>query len=173
AERALEEHAVAGLEVVGRAGAVHDAVELGGLHARLRERLARGLGGETRAGLAVGNPVARLDAAALHYPFVGGVHQLREIVVAHDALRDVERRGDELGARHRGSLRAEGDRTRFRSRSAKARESWISQSRASSSRPCGARGTSPTSSRTCWPAPSGRAPGRATCCTSPTKRRRR
>src|SRR5207248_3743179 len=70
AERALEEHAVAGLEVVGRAGAVHDAVELGGLHARLRERLARGLGGETRAGLAVGNPVARLDAAALHYPFV-------------------------------------------------------------------------------------------------------
>src|SRR5205814_4086815 len=70
AELALEEHAVAGLEVVGRAGAIHDAVQLAGPHARLRERLARGLGRETRASLAFRDRVAGLDAAALHDPFV-------------------------------------------------------------------------------------------------------
>src|SRR5207247_391973 len=145
AELALEEHTGAGFEVMGGAGAVRDAVEVGGAHAGLRERLARRGRRETRAGLAVRDPVAGLDAAALHDPFVRRVHQLREIVVGDDALRDVERRGDELGARHRGSLRAEGGRRGFRSRPARAREARISQSPASSSTPCGARGTSPMS----------------------------
>src|SRR6266568_1508522 len=57
AELALEEHAVAGLEVVGGAGAIHDAIEVGGLERSPGERLQRGRARQAGSGLAVREPV--------------------------------------------------------------------------------------------------------------------
>src|SRR3989449_995969 len=125
AQLALEEDAVAGLEMVGGAGTVDDAVEVVGLQAGLGQGLAGGLARQGDAGLAVRHPVARLDAAALRDPLVRRVHEPRQVVVGDDPGRDVKAGGDELGARHQHAsrylLRATGERGRFRPRVAKAR----------------------------------------------------
>src|SRR5207249_7982936 len=103
AELALQEYAVAGLEVIGRAGAVHDAVEIARLEAGLGERPAGGLAREARSGLAVAHPVAGADAAALRDPLVRGVHHLGQVLVRDAPRGDVEGGGDELGAGHGSS----------------------------------------------------------------------
>ena len=103
AELALQKDAVAGLKVVGGAGAVDDAIEVLRREARLGERLLRRLPRERDARIARVHPVARLDAAALHDPLVGRVHDLREIVVGDDARGDVKTGGEECGASHQCS----------------------------------------------------------------------
>src|SRR2546427_5223692 len=103
AQLALEEDAVAGLEMVGGAGTIDDAVQVAGLEARSRERATRRFAGQARASVAVRHPVAGADARALRDPFVRGVHQLRQVVVGDAARGDVEASGDELRATHRSS----------------------------------------------------------------------
>src|SRR3989449_1018425 len=126
AQLALQEYAVAGLEMVGGAGAVDDAVEIAGLEAGLGQGLAGGLARQRDAGLAVRHPVARLDAAALRDPLIRRVHEPGQVVMGDEPGRDVKAGGDELGARHqdlsRYPLRATGERGRFRPRVAKARD---------------------------------------------------
>src|SRR5256712_13719169 len=126
AQLALKEDAVAGLEMVGGAGTVDDAVEVAGLQAGLGQGLAGGLARQRDAGLAVRHPVARLDAAALRDPLVRRVHEPGQVVIGDEPGRDVKAGGDELGARHqdlsRYPLRATGERGRFRPRVAKARD---------------------------------------------------
>src|SRR5205809_369681 len=132
--------AVAGLEMVGSAGTVDDAVEVAGLQAGLGQGLAGGLPRQRDAGLAVRHPVARLDAAALHDPLVGRVHEPRQVVVGDDPGGDVKAGGDELGARHQDAsrylLRATGERGRFRPRVAKARDAHGSDGHAAAVRGC-------------------------------------
>src|SRR6266536_2035433 len=103
AELALQKDAVAGLKVVGGAGAVDDAVDVLRREARFGERLLRRLPRERDARIALVDPVARLDAAALHDPLVGRVHDLREVVVRNDARRDVKTGGQECSAEHQYS----------------------------------------------------------------------
>ena len=103
AELALQEDAVTGLEVIGRAGAVDDAVDVGRREPRLVERLFRCLARERDTGVALVHPVARFDAAPLHDPLVGRVHDLREIGVGDDARGDVKTGGEECSARHQCS----------------------------------------------------------------------
>src|SRR3989441_2022044 len=100
AQLALQEYAVAGLEMVGGAGAVDDAVEIAGLEASLGQGLAGGLARQRDAGLAVRHPVARLDAAALRDPLIRRVHEPGQVVIGDEPGRDVKAGGDELGARH-------------------------------------------------------------------------
>src|SRR5258708_5059972 len=78
AELALQEDAVSGVEGMGGAGAVDDAVVVCGREPRLVERLFRRLARERDTGVALVYPVTGLDAAALYDPLVGGIHNLRE-----------------------------------------------------------------------------------------------
>src|SRR3989441_10088416 len=138
AQLALEEDAVAGLEMVGGAGAVDDAVEIAGLEAGLGQGLAGRLARQRDAGLAVRHPVARLDAAALRDPLVRRVHEPGQVVVGHESGRDVKAGGYELGAQHQDAsrylLRATGERGRFRPRVAKARDAHGSDDHAAAVR---------------------------------------
>src|SRR3989454_443220 len=124
--------------MVGSAGTVDDAVEVAGLQAGLGQGLAGGLPRQRDAGLAVRHPVARLDAAALHDPLVGRVHEPRQVVVGDDPGGDVKAGSDELGARHQDAsrylLRATGERGRFRPRVAKARDAHGSDGHAAAVR---------------------------------------
>src|SRR5207247_6840044 len=58
------------------------------------------------------------DPRALCDALVGGLHDLREVVVGDDALGYMEPGGDELGAWHRCSLRERDAGRRFRPRAA-------------------------------------------------------
>jgi len=100
-ELALEEDAVAGLKMIGRAGAVDDAVEVFRFETGFVERFARRLAREPHAGVTTVDPVPRLDAAPLHDPFVRRVHHLREVVIGDDTRGDVKSGGEELCAWHR------------------------------------------------------------------------
>src|SRR5207245_10473249 len=151
-ELALQEHAVAGLEVVGGTGAVHDAVQVRRLHARLGERLEGRPPRQRGTGLAVRHPVSRLDPRSLGDPLVGGVHDLCEVVVGHDALGNVEPGGDELGAWHR-FLARKGRRKKISPATRHWQGStWFSRSAARSTTPSAGRGTCPTSSKRSWTA---------------------
>src|ERR1051326_3248092 len=97
AELALQEDAIAGLEMVGRAGAVHDAVDVLRREAGLGDRFLRGLARESHARVARLHPVARLDAAALHDPFVRRCPHSGEIGGWDRARRGVEARREECG----------------------------------------------------------------------------
>src|SRR6266545_2564632 len=94
-ELALQEDAVAGLEVIGCAGAVDDAVDVGRREPRFVERLLGRFTRERDARVTLVYPVARLDAAALHDPLIGRVHDLREIVVTNDDLAKIMDTTDE------------------------------------------------------------------------------
>src|SRR5258708_39672047 len=61
AELALQEDAVSGLEVIGRAGAVDDAVDVRRREPRLVERLFRRLARKRTTGLALFYPVPGLE----------------------------------------------------------------------------------------------------------------
>ena len=76
--------------MIGRAGAIDDAIQILRRESGFLERLARRFARECDAGIAAIHPVARLDPAALLNPFVGRIHHRREIVVRHDARGNVE-----------------------------------------------------------------------------------
>src|SRR5580765_6765161 len=103
AELALQKDAVAGLEVIRRAGAVDDAVDVLRFEAGFVERLFRCDAREADAGVPAIDPVARLDAATLDDPLIRRVHDLREIVVGDETRGDVKASGQKCGTRHRSS----------------------------------------------------------------------
>src|SRR6266566_2712823 len=151
AELALQKHAVAGLEMVRRAGAIHDAVQVARLEPRFAERAAGRLAGEPGTGLPFAHPVAGANAAPLPDPLVRGVHELRQI----------EPRG--------AWLRGASDWGRFRRRTSKAREPWSSGSAGHNWTRCAAPSTCPTS----WPACSPRPARRVTRTSSRSRTRKR
>ena len=70
---------------VRRRGAKGDEIHVLGRDPGRRERAPRGMLGQIHGGLPVGGNVAALDAGAGADPLIGGVEQLLEIVIAHDA----------------------------------------------------------------------------------------
>ena len=110
AELALQEDAVAGFEVVGSAGAVDDAVEVGGLEAGFGEGFERRGLRQPDAGLAGTDPVAGLDPRPLQDPLVRRLHHAGEVLVGDEARRHVEAGREEFGTGHRVAAVREGEK---------------------------------------------------------------
>jgi hypothetical protein len=102
-ERPLQVNPVAGREMVGRRGGVHDGVELSRLEPGRFERAPRCLVRQSRSGLALAYPAALLDPGARPDPFIARVHECGEVVVGDDAIGHGEAGAEEAGAGHGGS----------------------------------------------------------------------
>ena len=88
AEPVLQQHAVAGREVIRRGGGQHDRVDVGVGEARRRDRGPARPFGKVDAGFSLAHPVPLADAGALGDPLVSGVHDRREVVIGDDAIGD-------------------------------------------------------------------------------------
>jgi hypothetical protein len=86
AEQPLEEHAVAGGEVIGCGRGVENEIDRAGLEPGGLERSERGPVGQRRAGVTLAGPATLLDAGARPDPFVARVHQVGEVVVGDDPV---------------------------------------------------------------------------------------
>src|SRR5439155_18681158 len=99
AEDRLEVARLRGEQPVGGRGGVHDGVEVQRCETVLLEHLQRR--GLPHAGVALffAGDAPLADAGALADPLVGGVEDLAELVVGHDARRRVAPRARQLGER--------------------------------------------------------------------------
>ena len=86
AEAVLDLHRRRRKGAVGRRRRADDEIDVDGIDAGAHQRLLGGGDAEVGRELVVAGDVALTDAGALDDPFVGGVDDLREVGVGHDAL---------------------------------------------------------------------------------------
>ncbi len=94
----LQDAAAAGEVVVGGHRGEHDVIDLLLGHARVLERLPGRAGAQVAGGGPLLDVVARLHAAPLADPPVGGVHHPGELVVGDEVLAGDEAAAEDLGA---------------------------------------------------------------------------
>src|SRR6185295_13836134 len=100
AELRLQQAGGAGEDEVRRRRRDDDQVELGCLHARGFERPLARLESEVAGSLLLVGDVAAGDAGALADPGVAGIQALGEVVVGHDARRQVAAGAGDARANH-------------------------------------------------------------------------
>src|SRR5665213_2753905 len=85
---------------VGCGGAADDDVDFARVHARVGQSLARRRQRQVRSLLAIAHHAALADAGALADPGIRGIHDLGQIVVGDDFLRQIGTTTDDAGTDH-------------------------------------------------------------------------
>jgi hypothetical protein len=94
----LEKYAAAREHVLGRQRGEDNGVEVGRPHVGPVECHLGRLEGEVAGQLPLANPPPLFDPGASANPLVGGIHHLGQVVIGDDTVRQIDARGDELGA---------------------------------------------------------------------------
>ncbi len=100
AEPVLQQHPVAGCEVIRRGRGQHNGIDRVIAEAGRRQGDPAGALGKVDAGLTLAYPMPLADAGALRDPLIGGIHDHREVVIGDDAVGDGHAGAENDASRH-------------------------------------------------------------------------